>query len=95
FDAWSEHFRPRLWEEAFDEAGIDVGASTGEIPLAAVLPWDHIDIGVSKDYLLGELAKAKAAEVTRDCTFADCSRCGVCGAFAVKPLKRGGKAPCD
>lgn len=92
FDAWSEHFRPRLWEEAFAEAGIDLPSALGEIPLAADLPWDHIDIGVSKGFLLEELAKAQDCRETGDCTFTECSACGVCGAFTVRPLKRGGKA---
>lgn len=95
FDAWSEHFRPQLWHEAFAEADIDVSSALGEIPLTAVLPWDHIEIGVSKDFLKQELAKAKELQETKDCTFTDCSNCGVCGDFSMTPLQRGGKPKCD
>jgi len=95
FDAWTEHFRPHLWAEAFAEAGIDVEVAAGEIPLAAALPWDHIDIGVTKQFLLGELARAKEAAGTPDCTLEKCSDCGVCAAFSVNPLKRRGKTACD
>lgn len=95
FDAWTEHFRPQLWAESFAQTGIDVEAALGAIPLRAVLPWEHIDIGVSKDYLLRELGRAQEAAETPDCTRDKCSDCGVCAAFAVTPLKRKGKAECD
>ncbi len=43
------------------------------------LPWDHIDCGVTKDWLIEELKKALCEEVTEDCSFESCSACGVCG----------------
>lgn len=95
FDAWTEHFQPALWSQAFAQAGIDVPASLAEIPPQAALPWDHIQIGVSKEYLWRERERAEKAAATPDCTFADCSGCGVCGALAAKPFKRKGKAECD
>lgn len=90
FDAWTELFHPQLWAESFAEAGIDVDRALGEIPQAAALPWDHIDIGVCKDYLVRELERAQQAAGTPDCTQDKCSDCGVCAAFAVTPLKRRG-----
>ncbi|HOB35086.1 MAG: TIGR03960 family B12-binding radical SAM protein [Firmicutes bacterium] len=88
FDAWSEHFRPDLWAQALAEAGVDSEAYTGPWPLDAVLPWEHIDVGVSKDFLLREYRRALAGRTTPDCTFAACSACGVCPAFAVAPWQR-------
>jgi len=95
FDAWTEHFRPQLWAESFAQAGVDVEVALGKVPPTAALPWDHIDIGVSKDYLIKELGRAKGAAGTPDCTLDRCSDCGVCAAFAVTPLKRKGKSVCD
>jgi radical SAM family uncharacterized protein/radical SAM-linked protein len=46
---------------------------------AEPLPWDHIDSGVSKQWLQEDLERALAAEVVDDCSFAGCSHCGVCG----------------
>lgn len=91
FDAWTEHFRPQLWEQAFAETGVDVAGALAEIPLTAALPWDHIDIGVSKQYLLAELERAQKGETTADCSLAGCTDCGVCASFALAPIKRGGQ----
>ena len=88
FDAWTEHFQPLLWAEAFDRAGIDVQGALKAIPLEAILPWDHIDIGVSKIYLQQELQRALTAQSTPDCTLDDCSDCGVCTKFTISHYKR-------
>lgn len=89
FDAWTEHFRPDLWRQAFQEAGIDTQAFAGKsLPVEATLPWDHIDSGVSRDFLLREYRNALAGSLTPDCTFAACSTCGICPAYDIKPLKR-------
>lgn len=89
FDAWSEHFRPNLWQEAFTEAGIDTsGYTMNQLPLDQPLPWDHIDIGVSKTFLAKEFERAFAGTYTADCTLERCSICGICNAYSVTPLKR-------
>jgi radical SAM-linked protein len=46
---------------------------------AEPLPWDHIDTGVSKQWLQDDLERALTAEQLPDCSFASCSHCGVCG----------------
>lgn len=43
------------------------------------LPWDHIDTGITKSWLKADLQKALEAAITPDCSFAECSHCGVCG----------------
>ena len=90
FDAWREHFRHDLWVQAFAETGVDIEAFTGQWDEAAALPWDHIDIGVNKQFLALEYQRALAGEITPDCTLDDCSLCGVCPTYGVEPLKRGG-----
>ena len=75
FDGWSEFFDFERWEKVFQDLEIDAAAYTGARSLDAKLPWDHIDCGVSKEYLMRERAKALAAETTRDCRLG-CNGCG-------------------
>ena len=68
----------------FDQAESEEPADLSPLPLHpsldAPLPWDHIDTGISKDWLKADLQKALAAATVPDCSFAGCSRCWVCGA---------------
>lgn len=77
FDGWSDIFNNEIWEEAIREA---------ELPMEMynlrtwseddVLPWDIIDPGVEKRYLLGELNKSKEGLTTKDCRNG-CNNCGI------------------
>lgn len=75
FDGWSEFFNIERWNEVFRDLDIDAAAYTGARGVDDVLPWDHIDSGVSKEYLLRERAKALAGCVTEDCRLG-CNGCG-------------------
>lgn len=76
FDGWGEHFRFDLWMEAFEELGIDPNFyNMRERSYEEVLPWDHIDIGVTKDFFIKENEKSKAAVTTPHCR-EKCSGCG-------------------
>ncbi len=79
FDGWSEHFRYDLWMEAFREVGI-IPEQIANVPLdpESPLPWDHLDSGVQKQFLLREREKAYEVATTGDCRFASCSVCGIC-----------------
>lgn len=76
FDAWSEFFDNRKWMEAFEECGVSIdfynlrARKTDEI-----LPWDFIDCGVSKSFLMREWQRARKGEVTANCRM-QCSGCG-------------------
>ena len=94
FDAWTEHFRPDLWDQAFAEAGIEVEKSLAALSREAALPWDHIGTGVSKEFLAREMDLAHKEAATPDCTLARCSDCGVCPAFGHTPFTRE-KKTCD
>ncbi len=77
FDGWSDQFRYDLWLRAFEETGVDPAFyATRERPADEVFPWDHLDCGVTKDYLLREWDKAKRGECTRDCR-KGCTGCGM------------------
>jgi len=81
FDSWHEHFRPDIWYDAFKNTGIDPDFyNTRERSYDEILPWDHIDVGVSKEFLIKESEKAKRGETTNNCR-EKCSNCGILGAF--------------
>jgi radical SAM family uncharacterized protein len=76
YDAWSEHFHFDKWLEAFKETGIDLDFYTlRERPLDEILPWDFIDAGVTKEFLIREWNQAKGETVTPNCR-QKCSGCG-------------------
>ena len=77
FDAWSEFFRYDLWKQAFADTGIDLDFYTlRERSLDEVLPWDFIDMGVSREFLVREWNRAHEGRVTPNCRQA-CSGCGM------------------
>jgi len=79
YDGWSDKFNYRLWQDALARVGVDVDYyTTRRRDMGAPLPWDHIDIGVAKDFLENEWIKATGGEPTADCRHGDCNICGVC-----------------
>jgi radical SAM family uncharacterized protein len=79
FDAWSEFFSPDLWDEAARECGVDLQElATREYGIDEPLPWDHISAGIDKRFLVKELERAREGVTTPDCTFGNCTGCGVC-----------------
>ena len=78
-DGWDEYFRYDIWCDAFEKCGIPVDFYTvrgyGE---EEILPWDMIDVGVSKKFLLRERRRAYEAQVTPDCRHG-CAGCGANG----------------
>ena len=77
FDAWSEHFKISKWMEAFNECAIDTEFyANRERDYEEILPWDHIDIGVTKQFLISEAKKAKQGITTPNCR-EKCSGCGL------------------
>ena len=77
-DAWSEHLRLEPWKEAFKEAGVDPDFYLRERQVDEVLPWDHLDSGVSREFLAAEKERAYQGLETPDCRQAGCQDCGVC-----------------
>lgn len=81
FDAWHEHFRPDLWRQAFEEAGLDQGWYATRPRLAdEVFPWDHVDAGLQKRWLLMDWYAAQRGETKIDCR-EHCFNCGILTAF--------------
>jgi radical SAM family uncharacterized protein len=76
-DGWSEVFNFEKWKEAMDITGIDAEAfARKEYTISDKLPWDIIDVGVSKDFLWKERQKAIDENLTPDCRKV-CQRCGL------------------
>jgi radical SAM family uncharacterized protein len=77
FDAWDEYFNYDRWVSVFEKCGIDPDFYTVRgYALDEVLPWDLIDCGVTKEYLLRERAKAYEGKTTPSCA----EHCNGCGA---------------
>ncbi|HIV35322.1 MAG TPA: TIGR03960 family B12-binding radical SAM protein [Candidatus Blautia intestinigallinarum] len=76
YDAWSETFHQNIWIEAFEETGISLDFYTlRERSTDELLPWDFIDAGVTKKFLIREWERAQEGKVTPNCRM-DCSGCG-------------------
>ncbi len=86
FDAWTEHFSFDRWRRAFEDEGLDMDFyATRRRALDEVLPWDHLDFGLRKEFLLEEREKAFRAETTPDCRTGGCLHCGACALAGVQP----------
>lgn len=76
YDSWGEHFQYDLWLQAFEKTGVDIAFyNLRERDLEEILPWDFIDIGVTKKFLQREWKRALDGEVTPNCRM-QCSGCG-------------------
>ena len=76
FDAWTENFSYETWLRAFEEAGVDMEFYTlRERPEDELFPWDFIDAGVTRSFLLREWKRALEGKTTPNCR-AMCSGCG-------------------
>ncbi len=76
YDAWTEYFSMERWENAFKDCGVDPFFYTGrERADEEVFPWDHIDVGVTRAFLLREWKNAQNEKVTPNCR-EKCSGCG-------------------
>lgn len=78
FSSWKDHLRLEPYMEALAEAGLTAEEYQGPRDVDAPLPWDHLDCGVSKEFLLTERRRALEEKLTEDCRFGACRNCGVC-----------------
>ncbi len=86
-DSWFESVDKAFgaWERAIAESGLgwkyrqkEEDASKTQTNNDRRLPWDHINTGIAKEWLKADLEKALAAATVPDCSFDECSGCGVC-----------------
>ena len=78
FDAWGEHFNYAHWLDAFGEAGLEPGFyAHRQRSLDELLPWAHIDAGVTAAFLKREYQRATEGKETPDCRYQSCNACGL------------------
>ncbi|WP_455716460.1 TIGR03960 family B12-binding radical SAM protein [Anaerosporobacter sp.] len=76
YDSWSEHFKYDLWMKAFEDNNMDpLFYTSRERDYEEILPWDFIDVGVTKKFLIREYERAVSEKITPNCRQA-CSGCG-------------------
>ena len=76
FDGWSDCFSLKNWLEVFEECGIDPAFyANRRRSFEEVLPWDHLDYGVSKEFLIRECERAYASQSSPNCR----EKCMMCG----------------
>ena len=90
FDGWREFFSYRRWLECADKALADEVVdidwyTTRERDYAEVLPWDHLDSGLDKDWLWEDWQDALEEIGVTDCRWSGCFDCGVCPQFDTSP----------
>ena len=77
FDSWTECFKPEIWKEAFDTCGLDEEFyANRQREYNEILPWEHLDYAVSKNFLIKECETALAEKTTPNCR----EKCSACGA---------------
>ena len=86
FDGWSEHYRLENWQRAAEQCGIDLDTYLLARDPEKPLPWDHLNSGVDKDFLVEEHHKALEKVYTPDCRTHGCQKCGLCDFEKVRPV---------
>ncbi|MFH1681641.1 MAG: TIGR03960 family B12-binding radical SAM protein [Candidatus Eisenbacteria bacterium] len=77
FDEWREAFSYERWLRAFEKTGVDPGFYLRERHPYETLPWDHIDVGISREFLLRERERARRESATPFCR-EECRVCLAC-----------------
>ncbi len=81
FDGWNEYFDFEAWQKSFEECGVDATFyNQRKRSFDEILPWDHIDVGVSKTFLEKEARLAYEEKLTPNCR----EQCTGCGAACFK-----------
>ncbi len=77
-DTWNDFLDHNRWERAFIECDIDpIAYANRKYEVDEILPWQHIDSGISEGYLKLEYRKIFSGELTPDCRISSCNRCGL------------------
>ena len=84
-DAWTEQFDLKRWEDAAEEAGIDLRVVAQEtFDVDEHLPWEHVSPGVTPGFLKREWRRALEGVTASDCTRTSCTGCGICPTLGVE-----------
>lgn len=77
FDGWSEYFNMDIWRQAAQKNNLPFEWFARELDTESPLPWDHIDKGISKNFLLNDRKEAFAEQIKTDCKQGSCYGCGI------------------
>lgn len=83
--SWREHFSFEVWVRAAEKLNLSWQDYLAERSLETIFPWDFIDIGVKKEFLIAEWKKSLIGQVT-SCCHTGCEICGLCGSSAERGL---------
>lgn len=85
FDGWTDYFHFPTWMEAFEACKMDPDFYTLRArPYEEHFPWDFIETGVNRDYLIEENERSRKLITTGDCRQESCTGCGICTAFDIE-----------
>ena len=84
FDSWNDHFDPEIWYQAIKENNLKLENLIGARDIDDILPWSHINTGITDKFLKKEYNKSFSEEITEDCRENNCTRCDVCHDLGVK-----------
>lgn len=85
FDGWDDQLNLQLWLDAMVEHNVDPEEFLRPRDTNEPLPWDFIDVGVTKDFLREEWRRGRIEATTADCRHGECSGCGVCDFEEIYP----------
>ncbi len=96
-DGWDEHFNLERWQEAAASCKLDLNDYLRRRDPDEILPWHHLQTGVSQQFLKDELVRAKKEAYTPDCRYHGCQKCGLCDFKTLAPVvyNRLGKVAAD
>ncbi|KAB1443520.1 TIGR03960 family B12-binding radical SAM protein [Pseudodesulfovibrio senegalensis] len=78
FSSWKDKLDLAPYLNAMRDNGLDPLEYTGPRDIDAPLPWDHINSGLTKRFMLAERKRALSETITQDCRYNACRQCGVC-----------------
>lgn len=86
FDAWGEYFDMSIWEEAFEEEGLEIAFyNYRQRPINEVFPWEHIDVAITRKFLTEDFLMSQTQETRVDCR----DKCFACGILPkLKDMRR-------
>ncbi len=94
FQEWSEYFDRDMWVEATQRAGLSVDWYTHRHRTEGeVLPWDHLSVGLHKDFLWQDWRDALAEVGLEDCRWTPCYDCGACTGYGIEHIVASAVAP--
>ncbi len=86
FDGWSDQFNVHRWLQACEQTGVTPEFfTTRKRSVDERLPWDHMDVKISRQFLKDQLADALEGKTVQDCRHGKCHQCGICDFKTIRP----------